>query len=121
MRPLVKQYLLSIYQPEGEPPPPEVLENVGAQLHQMNEELKALGSWVFSRGLHYPSSATVVRVHDGEILTTDGPYLEGKEYIGGFWIIKVENLDIALHWGARAARVTGLPIEVRPFAERPEY
>jgi hypothetical protein len=117
----MKQYLLSIYQPEGEPPPAEILDRIGAQLHQMNEELKATGSWVFSRGLHEPSSATVVHVRDGQALTTDGPYLEGKEYIGGFWIISVENLDVALRWGERAARIIGLPIEVRPFADRPEY
>ena len=117
----MKQYLLSIYQPMGELPPPEVLENVGTQLHHMNEELKATGSWVFSRGLHDPSTATVVRVDEGAVVMTDGPYLESKEYIGGFWIIKVEDLDIALHWAARAARVVGLPIEVRPFVDRAEY
>jgi hypothetical protein len=121
MRSFVKQYLLSIYQPEGEPPTEEILDRIGAQLHQMNEELKATGSWVFSRGLHEPSSATVVHVRDGQALTTDGPYLEGKEYIGGFWIISVEDLDVALRWGERAARIIGLPIEVRPFADRPEY
>ena len=62
-----------------------------------------------------PLSATVVRVKDGQLLTTDGPFAEGKEHIGGFSIIKAADLDVALEWGAKLARATTLPIEVRPF------
>jgi hypothetical protein len=76
---------------------------------------------VFSRGLHAPSTATVVRVRDREIVTTDGPYVEGKEHIGGFWIIDVPDLDSALAWARKAARATTLPIEVRPFQDVAEY
>ena len=111
----MKQYLLSIYQPDGDPPPPEFLAQVGRDLHVLNEELKAAGAWVFSRGLHAPDTATVVRQRDGELLTTDGPYVEGKEHVGGFWIIEAPDLDAALHWAAKAARAVTLPIEVRPM------
>jgi hypothetical protein len=107
------QYLLSIYQPDGELPAPEELAAVGQRLHVLNEELQSAGSWVFTGGLHAPSTATVVRPDDG--LVTDGPYLEGKEHIGGFWVITSPDLDAALEWGRKAAEATGLPIEVRPF------
>jgi hypothetical protein len=77
--------------------------------------LKAAGAWVFSDHLHDPSTATVVRVEDGEVLTTDGPYVEGKEHLGGLCIVEAPDLDAALEWGRKAARATTLPIEVRPF------
>ena len=111
----MKQYLLSIYQPDGDPPPPEVLAHVMRDVDAMNQELKAAGAWVFAGGLHAPSTATVVRLRDGEVLTTDGPFAEGKEYIGGLCIIKAPDLDAALEWGRKVARATTLPIEVRPF------
>jgi len=111
----MKMYLLSIYQPDGPIPPPEVLERVMRDLDVMNKELKATGSWVFAAGLHEPSTATVVRAKDGEVVMTDGPFVEGKEHIGGFTIIKAPNLDVALRWGQRLAQATSLPIEVRPF------
>lgn len=109
------QYLLTIYQPDGGPPPPEVLEPVMRDLRALNEEIKAAGGWVFSGGLHEPSTATVVRVRDREVLTTDGPYVESKEHVGGFWIVRAPDLDAALGWARKAARATTLPIEVRPF------
>ena len=111
------QYLLSIYQPDGDPPPPEFLEKVGRDLHVLNKEMKAAGAWVFSRGLHEASTATVVRAREGELVMTDGPYVEGKEHVGGFWIIDAPDLDAALGWAGRAARILGLPIEVRPFQD----
>ena len=116
----MKQYLLSIYQPDGDPPPREVLEKVMRDVDALNQELKAAGAWVFAGGLHPPSTATVVRIQDGEVLTTDGPYAEGKEHIGGFTIIKAPDLDAALEWGGKAARATTLPIEVRPFQDEAE-
>ncbi len=115
------QYMITIYQPDGGPPPPEVLESVGRELHALNQDIKSAGAWVFSRGLHAPSTATVVRVRDRDMLITDGPYVEGKEHIGGFWIVDAPDLDAALGWAGRAARATNLPIEVRPFQDRPEY
>ena len=111
----MKQYLLSIYQPDGDPPPPEVLERVMRDVEVLNQELKAAGAWVFDGGLHAPSTATVVRTRDGDVLMTDGPFTEGKEHIGGFCIIKAPDLDAALKWSRKLAQATTLPIEVRPF------
>jgi hypothetical protein len=108
-------YLLSIYQPDGPPPPPEVLGPIAKNLEALNEEMKAAGVWVFGRGLHPPSSATVLRARGSDVLVTDGPYVEGKEHIGGFTIIKASDLDAALEWARRYAKVITLPIEVRPF------
>ncbi len=111
----MKQYLLSIYQPDGGTPPPEVLEKVMRELGALIEETRAAGAWVFNGGLHPPSTATVLRLQDGGVLTTDGPYAEGKEHIGGFVIVKARDLDAALEWGRRLATIVSLPIEVRPF------
>ena len=111
----MKQYLLSVYQPDGPTPPPEVLERISRDLDALNQELKAAGAWVFAGGLHPPSTATVVRARDGAVLTTDGPFAEGKEHIGGLCIIKAPDLDAALEWAGKMARATTLPIEVRPF------
>ncbi len=114
----MKQYLLSIYQPEGGTPPPEVLGPIMRDVDALNQQLKAAGAWVFAGGLHPPSTATVVRPRDGDVLMTDGPFAEGKEHIGGLLIIKAPDLDAALEWGRKAARATTLPIEVRPFRDR---
>jgi len=111
----VNQYLLSMYQPGEEVPPPEVLEAVMKDIKALREELKAKGAWVSAAGLYPPSTATVVRVRDGQVLTTDGPFAEGKEHIGGFTIINAPDLDAALDWASRYARITTLPIEVRPI------
>jgi hypothetical protein len=111
----MKQYLLSIYQPDGDPPPPEILEQVMRDVDALNRELKAAGAWVFAEGLHPPSTATVVRLRDGDLLMTDGPFAEAKEHIGGICIIKAPDLDAALEWGRKLAWTTTLPIEVRPF------
>ena len=111
----MQQYLISMYQPDGGTPAPEVLAPIMEEIGRIREELQAAGSWVFAGGLHDPSTATVVRIKDGDVLMTDGPYIEGKEHIGGFTIIQVPDLDAALEWARRYARVTTLPIEVRPF------
>jgi hypothetical protein len=113
----MKQYLLSVYQPDGEPPPPEILGPIMEKVAALRDEMKAAGVWVFAGGLHDPSTATVLYVKNGELLTTDGPYIEGKEHLGGFTIIKAPDLDAALEWGRKAARAITLPIEVRPFRE----
>ena len=113
----MKQYLLTVYQPDGPPPPAEELEGIFRDLDALNEERRAAGAWVFAGGLHPPSTATVVRVSGGETLVTDGPFAEGKEHVGGFTIVKAPDLDAALEWGRRLAQVTTLPIEVRPFQD----
>ena len=111
----MSQYLLSVYQPDGDPLPPERLEQVGRDVDAWREELQAAGAWVFSGGLHPASTATVVRVREGDVVTTDGPYVEGKEHLGGLAIIDTPDLDAALHWARKAAQATTLPIEVLPF------
>jgi hypothetical protein len=112
----VPQYLISMYQPDGDQvPPPEVLEPIMRKMAAIRDELQAAGAWVFAGGLHPVSTATVVRVKDGDVMTTDGPYVEGKEHIGGFTIITAPDLDAALGWAEKYARGTTLPIEVRPF------
>jgi hypothetical protein len=111
----VKHYLLSIQQPDGGPPSAEFLEPIIREVEAFNQELRSAGAWVFAGGLHEPSTATVVRVRDGAMLTTDGPYVEGKEHVGGLSIIKAPDLDAALEWGRKLARATTLPVEVRPF------
>jgi hypothetical protein len=111
----MKQYLLSVYQPDGDPPPPEVLGPIMRDVEALNEELKAAGAWVFAGGLHPPSTATVVRPQGGDLLMTDGPFTEGKEHLGGFTIVRAPDLDAALRWAGRIAEITTLPVEVRPF------
>ncbi|GAB3228175.1 YciI family protein [Glycomyces halotolerans] len=111
----MKQYLLSIYQPGGPPPPPEALERIMRELDEVNAEMRREGAWVFGNGLHEPSTATVVRHSDGDTLITDGPFTEGKEHLGGITILAAPDLDAALGWADKVARATGLPIEVRPF------
>jgi hypothetical protein len=116
----MKHYLLSVITPQGDPPPPEVLEPIMRNVDALNVELKAAGAWVFAGGLNAPSTATMVRLQDGEVLVTDGPFAEGKEYVGGFSIIKAPDLDAALEWGRKLTRATTLPIEVRPFVDARE-
>jgi hypothetical protein len=117
----MKQYLLSVITPTGESqPPPEILDPIMRNVDAFNQELHAAGAWVFAGGLHAPSTATVLRQQDGEVLMIDGPFAEGKEYIGGLCIIQATDLDAALEWGRKATRATTLPIEVRPFVEESE-
>jgi hypothetical protein len=111
----MKQYLLSVYQPDGEPTADVNLEEIMRDLNALRDEMQAAGAWVFSDGLFPPSTATVLRYQDGEVLITDGPYVEGKEHLGGITIVKASDLDAALEWGRKTARATTLPIEVRPF------
>lgn len=109
------RYLLSIYQPDGDPPPPEVLDPIMRDLDALNAEMRAAGTWLFSAALHPPTTATVVRAGGDDTLLTDGPFVEGKEHIGGFTVIRADDLDEALHWGRRLAQVLApLVIEVRP-------
>ena len=116
----MKQYLLSVYHPEGGTLPPDALANVMRDVDALNVELKAAGAWVFAGGLFPSSTATVVRLQDGDVITTDGPFAEGKEHIGGVWVIKAPDLDAALEWGRKATRACTVPIEVRPFQEEAE-
>ena len=118
----MKQYLLNIYQPDGEAPPPHLLQKVMQDMAALVEQTRAAGVWVFNGGLHPAGTATVVRLRRGEMLITDGPFTEGKEHVGGFLIVKAPDLDGALDWARKMAKALtlpghpeGLPIEVRPF------
>jgi hypothetical protein len=114
------QYLLSVHMVEGdEEPIPEVMAQMYKDVDVFNEELKAQGAWVFGGGLHPATTATVVRVQDGEVLTTDGPFAETKEQLGGFWVINAPDLDAALALAAKATKACRAPVEVRPFQDEP--
>lgn len=117
----MKKYLVSVYEPDGDPPPPEFLDPIMRKIHALNEEMKAAGAWVFTGKLHPPSTATVLRAKDNDVLITDGPFTEGKEHLGGFDIVQAPDLDSALGWAKRVAQITGLPIEVRPFHDDPGH
>ena len=117
----MKQYMLSVHSVEGSaPPPPEVAQQMYEGVADFNSELQSAGAWVFAGGLHPPSTATVVRAQEGDTLVTDGPFVEGKEHIGGFWVIKALDLDAALGWAAKATRACAAPVEVRPLQEETE-
>jgi hypothetical protein len=115
------QYLLSVHMVEGESTPSEEeMKRAYADVDHFNAELKTAGAWVFAGGLHPADTATVVRVTDGETLTTDGPFAETKEQLGGFWIITATDLDAAVAWAAKATTACRAPVEVRPFQDEPE-
>jgi len=113
------QYLLSVYMGEGEAPAGDEMQKIVKDVDALNDELKAKGAWVFAGGLHAADTATVVRVNDGEVLTTDGPFAETKEQLGGFWIIEAPDLDGALAWAAKGTAACKSPVEVRPFQDEP--
>ncbi len=110
------RYLLSVVTPaDGTPPTPEELQAIMENVETLHREMVEAGAWVFSGGLEAPETATVVRPQDGDLLVTDGPFVEAKEYVGGISIVDAPDLDAALDWDRRSARAIGLPIEVRPF------
>jgi hypothetical protein len=112
------QYLLSVYMVEGDPTPSdEVLQTMYADVDRFNEEVKAAGAWVFAGGLHPADTATVVKAKDGDVVTTDGPFAESKEQIGGFWVIEAADLDAALAWAAKGSAACQGAVEVRPFQD----
>lgn len=116
----MKQYLLSVWSTVGDPvPSDEVMQKTYRDVETLNGKIREQGAWVFAGGLHPADTASVVRVVDGEVLTTDGPFAETKEQLGGFWVITAPDLDAALAWSRQAAVACGGPVEVRPFQEEP--
>jgi hypothetical protein len=116
----MKQYLLSVcYPADANQPAPAVLNKIMSDVKALQREMQTAGVWVFSGGLHAPGSATVLRHQNGEVVLTDGPFIETKEQIGGITIVRVSDLDAALLWARKLARATTTPIEVRPFMEQP--
>ena len=113
----MKQYLMSVYHPEDQQLSKADMDAVRADVDTLNDEIRKAGAWVFAGGLYPSSTATTLSVKNGEVITTDGPFAEGKEQVGGFWVIQVDNLDEALRWGAKATQACRVPIEVRPFQD----
>jgi hypothetical protein len=114
------KYLLSVHSVEGEvgaTMTEEEMQQSWKQMNILNEEIKSAGAWVFGGALHEPDTATVVRMSGDEVLTTDGPFAESKEHLGGFYIIEAEDLDAALAWASKTTAVVKKPIEVRPFRD----
>jgi hypothetical protein len=115
----VARYLLSVHSIPGEasePMSPEQMQQSWKRISAVEEEMKSAGAWVFSGRLHDPDTATVVRLAGTEILTTDGPFAESKEHLGGFYIVEAEDLDGALGWASKVTAAVTKPIEVWPFA-----
>ena len=115
----MSQYLLSTYAVEGdpapEPPSPEAMQAMMTRIIALEAEMDATGTFVFGGHLHGPDAATVVRMGDSELITTDGPFVESKEHIAGFYIINADDLDAALVWAGKVVEALHHPIEVRPF------
>jgi hypothetical protein len=113
------QYLLSVHAVEGEvqeQPTPEDMQAYMAGIAALEAEMDANDAFVFGGHLHGPDAATVVEVRDGDVVMTDGPFVESKEHIAGFYIINADDLDAALAWAGKVVNAINHPIEVRPFA-----
>ncbi len=115
----MNQYLLSTYAVEGEVPgaprTPEEMQTFMERVIALEAEMDSSGTFVFGGALHGPDAATVVRVGDGDVVMTDGPFVESKEHIAGFYIINADDLDAALAWAGKVVDALNHPIEVRPF------
>lgn len=112
------QYLLCVHHSPAAPvPTEEEMPAMFAAVGAFNDDLRASGRWVFAGGLHGIESSTTVDARGDEVLVTDGPFSESKEYLGGFWIITAADLDDALAWATRGSKACGGPVEVRPFQD----
>lgn len=109
-------YLLTVVEPSTGPgPTPDRLDRIMKDVDAVHREMQDAGIWVFGGGLHPPASATTLRPRNGDVLVIDGPFVEGKEHVGGFSVVDVPDLDAALHWGRKLVAATTIPIEIRPF------
>ena len=118
----MSQYLLSMHTgaaPSTPPEPmsPEVMQEFMERVNKLEADMKSSGAFVFTGALHGTDAATVVRMNDSELVMTDGPYVEAKEHIGGFYVINADDLDAALEWAGKVVDAIGQPIEVRPFRD----
>ena len=115
------QYLLSVWMVEGEPETePDVMQQMYKAVDEFNAELQASGAWVFGGGLHPADTATVVDAAGSDVTTTDGPFAESKEQLGGFWIVEAPDLDAALALAAKGSAACRGKVEVRPFQDESE-
>ena len=111
------QYLVAIQHPDGYDGALEG-EAMVRDISELNKEMDAAGARIFAGGLSPASNAKSLRAQqDGKVMITDGPYLETKEHVGGFWILKAANLEEALEWGRKAVIACRVPVEVRPFLQ----
>ena len=114
------QYLVAIHHPDNYDPSTES-EAMVRDIDTLNEEMIDADARFFAGGLNAPSNAKSLRAQpDGKVLVIDGPYLEAKEHIGGFWILEAPDMDKALEWGRKAVVACRAPVEVRAFLERPD-
>jgi hypothetical protein len=116
------QYMLSVHNDAGESTvamDPDDMQAVFAAVDAFNTKVQEAGAWVFGGGLHPQDTATTVSAHTGDVLITDGPYVETKEYLGGFWIIEAPDLDAALEWARQGSAACNGVVEVRPFQDEP--
>jgi hypothetical protein len=112
------KYLLSVWSREGDLMPPEdEMQQAFAAVDRFNQEVRAEGAWVFAGGLHPVHTATVVDARGADVVTTDGPFAESKEHLGGFWVVEAEDLDAALELARRGSAACRGPVEVRPFED----
>ena len=114
------RYLLSTHSVAAatrEPMTEEQMQKAWEPIQALEAEMKSAGAWVFSARLHDPDTATVVRVSGDEVVTTDGPFVEAKEHLAGFYIIEAADLDAALGWASKVTKLISSPIEVWPFAD----
>jgi hypothetical protein len=116
----MNQYLLSVHTVEGEAagpsPTPDEMRAFMGRVIALEEEMDAAGAFAFGGALHGPEAASVVRGGTGlDKVTTDGPFVEAKEHIGGFYVVNAEDLDEALSWAEKVVEAIDQPIEVRPF------
>lgn len=109
------RYLLSLYQPDRDPPVDGDLEEIQRELDTLENDAKTAGAWLFSGGLRPLRQTTVVRAKGDDVLVTDGPYVEGKEHLGGIMVVEAPDLAAAKGWGERLSRAATLPVEIRPF------
>ena len=105
------QYLVSVIHDSADLATPDEM----AAIDVFNDRLKAAGQWVFAGGLGAPSNATVIDNRGEQAMITDGPFVESKEYLVGFWIIEAADLDVALELAAEGSKACNRKIEVRPF------
>ena len=110
------QYLVAIDHPDDYDPAAAEDEAMHRDIDALNDEMVAAGVRIFVGGLQPAGSARSLRVNaDGNVHVTDGPYIESKEHVGGFWVLEAADLDEALAWGRKAAVACRAPVEVRPF------
>jgi hypothetical protein len=116
----MSQYLIGVYNaPDTRSRPREEMTEIVAAVGEVNQQAMDAGSFVFAGGLHDQSATTTVHPNRGKPELSDGPYLESKEYLGGFWVIEVPDLDAALDFAREASVACREVLEVRPFMEGP--